>query len=104
MKQPRRPSVSDQITTEYRRVKKAMTVQELCKAPFVVTATAAPWTTVTSDDNLVSHLLSVYFTWQQPGAPIIHRDAFFEGLSSRNINSPYCSPLLVNIILSIASV
>lgn len=85
-------------------MKKAMTVQELCKAPFVVTTTAAPWTIVTNDDNLVSHLLSVYFTWNQPVAPIIHRDAFFDGLSSRNVDSPYCSPLLVNILLSIASV
>ena len=104
VKEPRRPSIHDKTTSEQRRTKKAMTVQELCKAPFVTTTTAAPWTTITDDDNLVSHLLSVYFTWHQPTAPIIHRDAFFDGLESKNIHSPYCSPLLVNIILSIASV
>ena len=104
VKEPRRTSVSDQATTDKHRTKKAMTVQELCKAPFVVTATAAPWTRATDDSNLVSHLLSVYFTWHQSTAPIIHRDAFMDGLHSKDIHSPYCSPLLVNILLSIASV
>ena len=104
VKEQRRPSTSDLTATEHRRSKKAMTVQELCKAPFVVTTTAQPWTTVTDDSSLVSHLLSVYFTWHQPTAPIIHRDAFLDGLKSKDIHSPYCSPLLMNIILSIASV
>lgn len=42
-----------------------MDIHFLCdEAPCQVRA--APWTTVTQDDDLVSHLVSLYFTWDYP--------------------------------------
>lgn len=45
--------------------RKVMDIHFLCdEAPCKVRA--APWTTVTQDDDLVSHLVSLYFTWDYP--------------------------------------
>lgn len=64
---------------------------------------ARPWTKVTDNDNLVSHLLSSWFTWHHPYW--IDRDRFIEDMQTRDPKqTKYCSPFLTNIILADACV
>ncbi|KAL4987083.1 hypothetical protein BDW68DRAFT_188302 [Aspergillus falconensis] len=63
---------------------------------------AWPWTSVTDDSNYISHLISLYFTWNSPVQKWIERDLFIRDMQSGNINSPFCSPFLVNAILAVA--
>ena len=65
---------------------------------------AKPWTSVTDDDAFVSHLISLYFTWQQPIFRWIDQDLFLADMRSGKKNARFCSPLLVNIILTVACV
>ncbi|KAL4974630.1 hypothetical protein BDW66DRAFT_161074 [Aspergillus desertorum] len=64
---------------------------------------AKPWTTVTADDDLVSHLISLYFTWTNPFLCWIDKDVFISEMQKRDLRSRYCTPFLVNAILSEAS-
>ncbi|KAL6234135.1 hypothetical protein BDW75DRAFT_231358 [Aspergillus navahoensis] len=63
---------------------------------------AWPWTSVTDDSNYISHLISIYFTWNSPVQKWIERDLFIRDMQSGNIDSPFCSPFLVNAILAVA--
>ncbi|OQD81602.1 hypothetical protein PENANT_c026G10180 [Penicillium antarcticum] len=63
---------------------------------------AQPWTSVTTDDSFVSHLVSHYFTWQHSTLNWIDRDLFIADMRARKLNSRFCSPLLVNIMLACA--
>ncbi|KAJ5098469.1 Transcription factor [Penicillium argentinense] len=58
------------------------------------------WTQVTEDDSLISHLLTMYFTWHYPFFTILAKDMFYRDYV-RGVSSPYCSPLLVNAMLSL---
>lgn len=66
------------------------------------------WTTVTSDPDLITHLLNHYFTWHYTFFTILPKASFYkqflqgkprEERARRKEN--YCSPLLVNTILSL---
>ncbi|GFF42399.1 hypothetical protein IFM58399_06596 [Aspergillus lentulus] len=61
---------------------------------------AAPWTTVTDDDEHVSHLISLWFTWVHPFYNWIDRDLFLRDMQSGSLDSKFCSPFLVNAILA----
>ncbi|KAJ5180591.1 hypothetical protein N7492_003801 [Penicillium capsulatum] len=61
---------------------------------------AFPWTTVIEDDDFVSHLLSLWFTWSHPFLNWIDKDLFLRDMRSKDQNSSFCSPFLVNIILA----
>lgn len=63
---------------------------------------AAFWTKVTSSDQLVSHLLSVYFRWDHPIHNFFDKELFTQDLINRR--SVFCSSLLVNAILAVACV
>ncbi|EAA58037.1 hypothetical protein AN6062.2 [Aspergillus nidulans FGSC A4] len=63
---------------------------------------AWPWTSVTDDSNYISHLISIYFSWNSPVLKWIERDLFIRDMQSGNIDSPFCSPFLVNAILAVA--
>lgn len=65
---------------------------------------AKPWTDVTDDDYFVSHLISVFFTWHHQACPAVDRDIFVREMNSKSLNSQFCSPLLVNAILTAACV
>lgn len=65
---------------------------------------AQPWTIITDDDAFVSHLISLYFTWQNPIMNWIDRDLFLADMRSGRLDSRFCSPLLVNSILAVACV
>lgn len=66
--------------------------------PFVVPAT--PWTSVVSDDGLVSNLISLWITWDKLRHDWIEESLFLPAMRSRNLDSPYCSRFLVNAILA----
>ncbi|KMK59614.1 C6 transcription factor, putative [Aspergillus fumigatus Z5] len=61
---------------------------------------AAPWTTVTADDEFVSHLISLWFTWVHPFYYWIDRELFLRDMQSGSLDSKFCSPFLVNAILA----
>ncbi|PLB49634.1 putative C6 transcription factor [Aspergillus steynii IBT 23096] len=61
---------------------------------------AKPWTTVTEDPDLVSHLVSLYFTWDYPLHAFLDRDVFLTHMISGNTGSQFCSPFLVNALLA----
>ncbi|KAH6647228.1 fungal-specific transcription factor domain-containing protein [Truncatella angustata] len=50
--------------------------------------------------ELESHLLDLYFTWEQPWFPVVDERLFRE---SKRTNGRYYSPLLLNSILAVAS-
>ncbi|PWY81630.1 C6 transcription factor [Aspergillus sclerotioniger CBS 115572] len=61
---------------------------------------AKPWTRVTDDDDFVSHLISLYFTWRHACFPCIDRDLFIRDMKAAKLKSQFCSPFLVNAILA----
>lgn len=65
---------------------------------------AKPWTNVTDDDHAVSHLISIYFTWQHYGYPSVDQDTFVSAMFAKDLSSPFCSPFLVNSMLAVACV
>ena len=65
---------------------------------------ARPWTSVTEDDDYVSHLISLWFTWAHPWWHWVDEKSFLEAMRSRNLQSPLCTPYLVNMILADACV
>ena len=65
------------------------------------------WTDVTSDPELVIHLLNMYFTWHYTyfttlSKTLFWRD-FLQGYTARSFKrkTSYCTPLLVNAILAL---
>jgi hypothetical protein len=80
-----------------------MDIHFLCdEAPYTVPA--QPWTVVTDDSELVSHLVSLYFTWDYPFHSFLDRDVFLAHMSRGYTNSQFCSPFLVNALLANACV
>ena len=101
-------NTSDEVLTEKSQNHssssgKYMNVNRLSDIP-LYQVPAKPWTTVTDDDALVSHLISLYFTWHHSVLNCIDRDIFLRDMKSGNLDSRFCSPLLVNSILTIACV
>ncbi|KAK9857273.1 hypothetical protein MYU51_020547 [Penicillium brevicompactum] len=78
-----------------------MDVKRITDIP-VFQVPAKPWTSVTADDAFVSHLISLYFTWQQPTFMWVDRDPFLSDMKAGKLGSRFCSPLLVNILLAVA--
>lgn len=58
------------------------------------------WTNVTNDEQLISHLMTMYFTWHYPFFTTLSKDLFYRDYI-RGISSQYCSSLLVNTILAL---
>lgn len=82
---------------------KVMDIHYLCdEAPIKVPA--RPWTSVTDDADLVSHLVSLYFTWDYPFHAFLDREVFLRHMASGDLSSQFCSPFLVNAMLSNACV
>ncbi|PQE05629.1 fungal specific transcription factor protein [Rutstroemia sp. NJR-2017a BBW] len=57
------------------------------------------WTNVTSDNNLVDHLMALYFCWEYPTFASLSKEHFLIGYNTGNRD--YCSELLVNAILAL---
>ena len=71
----------------------------LINAP--ITVNADPWTKLASSDE-VSHLLSVYFTWEHPLYQFIDKSMFLIAYKSYNTSHKFCSKMLVHAILAMA--
>lgn len=65
---------------------------------------ASPWTSVTDDNQLVSHLVSLWFTWVAPWLNMIDVHAFIQDMQDGNPDAERCSPFLVNAMLAHACV
>ncbi|KAJ6002440.1 Transcription factor [Penicillium sp. IBT 35674x] len=94
-----KPKFSPQTAFDpYARV----TLENLCDVP-LLQVPAKPWTEITDDNDLVSHLVSLYFTWDHPCVQFLDQKKFLEHMRRGVLDSEFCSPLLVNSILSMAS-
>ncbi|KAL2800285.1 fungal-specific transcription factor domain-containing protein [Aspergillus keveii] len=80
-----------------------ISIRELCDTPLLRVECRA-WTAVTQDDHLVSHLISVYFTWDHPLMQVVDQNLFLEHMKLGDTRSKFCSPMLVNSILALASI
>ena len=80
-----------------------MSIQSLSDEP-LFDVPAKPWTEVTDDDHFVSHLVSLYFTWEHAACHLVDRELFLEDMKKGQLDSHYCSPLLVNALLATACV
>lgn len=80
-----------------------MAIQRLADIP-IYRVPAKPWTTVTDDDDLVSHLISIWLTWSHPWFRWVNRDLFIRDMQAGNLDCEFCSPFLVNSILAETSV
>ncbi|KAL4875881.1 hypothetical protein BJY04DRAFT_232119 [Aspergillus karnatakaensis] len=78
---------------------RALNIARLCDIP-PFSGPAKPWTTITDDDQFVSHLISLYFTWSCLAFSFIDRDFFLRDFDSGDANTLYCSPFLVNAMLA----
>ncbi|KAJ5389146.1 uncharacterized protein N7496_000214 [Penicillium cataractarum] len=84
-------------TPAFRR--KVMDIHYLCdEAP--INVPAQPWTEVTRDRDLVSHLVSLYFTWDYPFNSFLDEGVFLKHMATADLGSQFCSPFLVNALLS----
>lgn len=83
--------------------RQVMDVNFLCDNP-PIQVPARPWTMVTDDDAFVSHLVSLYFTWDYPFYTFLDRDALVDHMRVGKADSDYCSPFLVNALLAQACV
>ncbi|KAI9368826.1 fungal-specific transcription factor domain-containing protein [Aspergillus egyptiacus] len=79
-----------------------ITVDKLCDNP-LFQVPCKPWTNVTEDDHLVSSLISLYFTWDHPLMQVVDQEMFLRDMSTGDVSSEFCSPVLVNSILAVAS-
>ncbi|EAW13913.1 fungal specific transcription factor domain-containing protein [Aspergillus clavatus NRRL 1] len=79
-----------------------ITLEKLCDIP-LVQVPAKPWTTVTDANQLVSHLVSLYFTWDHPLLQIVDQKLFLQHMKAGVADSEFCTPLLANSMLAMAS-
>jgi len=92
------------MESDTRRIRRSvMSVNTLCDIP-IVKVPARPWTSVTTDDDFVSHLISVYLTWWNPYYRSIDPDLFVRDMAAGDLSCSFCSPLLVNAVLVLACV
>lgn len=61
---------------------------------------AAPWTTVTRDGQLVSHLISLWATWYHTFLDGIVLEPFLAAMKAADPDALLCSPFLVNCVLA----
>ncbi|KAH8809089.1 fungal-specific transcription factor domain-containing protein [Xylogone sp. PMI_703] len=64
------------------------------------------WTTVTSDPEVIVHLINMYFTWHYPFFTTLSRSLFYRDFLLGKPHRPskrtmYCSSLLVNAMLAL---
>lgn len=80
-----------------------VTLESLCDIP-LFNVPARPWTEVSDDSDLVSNLVSLYFTWDHPCGQVVDQGIFLNHMKRGTLDSEFCTPLLVNSLLSMASV
>ncbi|KAK6371230.1 hypothetical protein LTS17_008961 [Exophiala oligosperma] len=73
-------------------------IQDVVNPP--VSVPAKPWTTVTDDDDFVSHLISLWFTWAHPWWHWVDEKLFLNAMRTGDDRGLICTPYLVNMILA----
>lgn len=81
----------------------AMDMVSLIDQP-IVRLPAEPWTGVTNDDDAVSHLFSIYLTWQHSTYPAFDPEILIQEVRLKRLSSQYCSKFLMNAVLASACV
>ena len=68
----------------------------------------AQWTSLSTDDRYLTHLLNLFFTWDNALSYIIHRPMFIQDLKSgippASSGLGFCSRFLIHSILAVAHV
>lgn len=64
-------------------------------------ARGSRWTTVTSDDSIVHHLMALYFAWVHPVHMLFSEKHFMT--SFRIGDNTFCTPALVNVMCAMGS-
>ncbi|KAJ5805843.1 uncharacterized protein N7503_003445 [Penicillium pulvis] len=95
------PKRQESVGSSASTPRNVMDVKRICDTP-IYPVPAQPWTSVSNDDALVSHLISLHFTWNGITSNWIDRDLFLRDMRSGNLDANFCSPLLVNSILAMA--
>jgi hypothetical protein len=80
---------------------KRMDIVRLTDSP-PIAVPASPWTSVVRDDGLVSHLVSVFFTWEYPFHNWFNIDMFISDMRKGEPDASFCTPFLVNALLAMA--
>ncbi|KAJ5291801.1 hypothetical protein N7478_001052 [Penicillium angulare] len=88
------------LTETHKRTSLETLDQPRLSESIMIQVPAHPWTAITSDSEFVSHLISLWFSWSHPFLNWLDRDLFIRDMQSGNIESEFCSPFLVNIILA----
>ncbi|KAJ5489106.1 hypothetical protein N7539_003996 [Penicillium diatomitis] len=68
----------------------------LRREPLIQTTSMQYWSSVVEDD-VASHLLSLYFAWENPTWHIVDQELFLHDLETRSTR--FCSPLLAHIMM-----
>lgn len=84
-------------------IRRMLAISELIDMP-PLQVEAAPWTAVTSDNAFVSHVLSAYYGWYHFHYVNFDWELFIAAFKAKDLDSPYCSPLLVNAVLGMGCV
>ncbi|KAE8313847.1 hypothetical protein BDV41DRAFT_246749 [Aspergillus transmontanensis] len=84
-----------------RSVRRILDAKRLSDQP-LFQVPAKPWTSVVSDNDFVSHLISLWLTWFHPFSNWVNRDRFIYDMQAGLLGAKYCSPFLVNAILAYA--
>jgi hypothetical protein len=92
---PAADAVEDRQAVLARRA--ALSITALCDIP-IIDVPAQPWTTQTTDNDFLSHLVSLFFTWQNTYFCALDKDVFTEAMRSKDTSSLLCTPLLVNAV------
>jgi hypothetical protein len=65
---------------------------------------ASPWTSLTANDDAVSHLVTIFLTYINPYSRCVEEDLFLKSMRQPTEDSTYCTSFLVHAILACASV
>lgn len=90
---------SGESSIEHRRSPNDLQINRIAVNP-IVAISAAPWTSITNDDDLVSNLISLWLTWDHIWYCWVDSDMLIPALQSGDRQSTVCSPFLVNCILA----
>ncbi|KAH8431703.1 uncharacterized protein LDX57_009358 [Aspergillus melleus] len=94
--------MNEEPKASHRNGRRMLDVRRLTDIP-TYRVPAKPWTKLTDDDDLVSHLVSLWLTWTYPFFHWMDKDAFVRDMQAGSLDCRFCSPFLVNVILSEAS-
>ena len=99
--QTSRSMTSSSAILEGHRKKRVLDVSHIVDRP-PIRIKAQPWTNVTTDDTLVSHIFSAWMMWERPLFNWIDRELLLQDMQAGELGARFCSPFLVNAMLACA--